>query len=217
MIDATHDLPNPAQLDAAQLDAAPLDAGQLDAWGTSAGLPDEVFEHDGLITKRHQRAAAFAFLRPAVGELLWDVGAGSGAMAIEWCRAATAARAIGLERNPERAARARRNAARLAPGRVEIIDGNAAELLATLPAPDAVFIGGGVGDGVLEGCWAVLRPGGRIVAHAVTLETEAILAGQYRLRGGSLTRLVIETAEPLGRFLGWVPSRPVIQWACSKS
>lgn len=189
----------------------------VDAWGTTPGLPDDAFEHDGLITKRHQRASAFAFLRPSAGELLWDVGAGSGAMAIEWCRAAEGAQAIGLERKPERAERARRNIERLVPGRVQIIDGEAAETLTGLPAPDAIFIGGGVTDAVLDGCWAALRPGGRIVAHGVTLETEAVLAEWYRAHGGSLTRLMIETAEPLGRFLGWVPARPVTQWACLKS
>lgn len=198
-------------------EATPPQPVELDAQGTTPGLPDEAFEHDGLITKRHQRASAFAFLRPVAGQLLWDVGAGSGAMAIEWCRAAPQTRAIGLERNPERAARARRNIERMAPGQVEIIDGQAAETLVGLPRPDAIFIGGGVTDGVLAGCWDALAPGGRIVAHGVTLETEALLAEQYRAHGGSLTRLLIETAEPLGRFLGWVPARPVTQWACLKS
>lgn len=186
------------------------------ALGGTPGLPDECFEHDGLITKRQQRASAFALLRPIEGQLLWDVGTGSGAMAIEWCRAAPGARAIGVERNPERAKRARRNAARLAPGRVEVLLGEAAEILPGLPAPDAVFIGGGVSDGVLSACWAALGTGGRIVAHGVTLETEALLAGYCRTHGGSLTRLMAETAEPLGRFLGWVPARPVTQWACRK-
>lgn len=189
---------------------------ELAALGTTPGLPDDAFEHDGLITKRHQRASAFAILRPAPGQLMWDVGAGSGAMAIEWCRATEDARAIGLERNPERAARARRNIERMVPRRVEIIDGEAADTLTGLPAPDAIFIGGGVTDGVLDGCWAALKPGGRIVAHGVTLETEAMLAERFRAHGGSLTRLMVETAEPLGRFLGWVPARPVTQWACQK-
>ncbi len=189
----------------------------VDAWGIVPGLPDEAFEHDGLITKRHQRASAFAFLRPVAGQLLWDVGTGSGAMAIEWCRAVPEARAIGLERNAERAARARRNVARLTPGRVQILEGDAAALVADLPTPDAVFIGGGVSERVLDACWAALRPDGRVVAHAVTLESEALLIDRYRRHGGSLARLVVETAEPLGRFLGWVPARPVTAWACLKS
>ena len=166
--------------------------GELADRSVLPGLPDDAFEHDGLITKRHQRATAFAFLRPAAGELLWDVGTGSGAMAIEWCRAAPGARAIGLERNPERAARARRNAERWTPGQVRIIEGAASATL------------------------AALRAGGRVVAHGVTLETEALLAERYRRHGGSLARLSIEIAEPLGRFHGWVPARPVTQWACHK-
>ncbi len=190
--------------------------GELADRSVLPGLPDDAFEHDGLITKRHQRATAFAFLRPAAGELLWDVGTGSGAMAIEWCRAAPGARAIGLERNPERAARARRNAERWTPGQVQIIEGAASATLAALPSPDAVFLGGAVSNEVLDLCWAALRAGGRVVAHGVTLETEALLAEQYRRHGGSLARLSIEIAEPLGRFHGWVPARPVTQWACRK-
>ena len=184
--------------------------------GTTPGLPDETFDHDGLITKRHQRASAFAYLRPAPGELLWDVGTGSGAMAVEWCRAAEGTRAIGLERNPERAARARANAERLAPGRVEVLEGDAGALLPGLPAPDAVFVGGGATDGVLDACWDALRPGGRMVVHGVTIETEALLVAAYRARGGALARLVVEHAEPLGRFLAWTPHRPVIQWSAVK-
>lgn len=188
----------------------------MDGWGTVPGLPDEAFEHDGLITKRHQRASAFAFLRPLPGELLWDVGTGSGAVAIEWCRAAANARAIGLERSTQRAERARANAERLAPGRVEVRVGDAAHLVADLPAPDAVFVGGGATSGVLDACWAALRPGGRIVAHGVTVETEAILVAAYRAHGGQLARLGVELAEPLGRFLGWTPHRALIQWSCSR-
>ena len=190
--------------------------GELADRSVLPGLPDDAFEHDGLITKRHQRATAFAFMRPAAGELLWDVGTGSGAMAIEWCRAAPGARAIGLERNPERAARARRNAERWTPGQVQIIEGAASATLAALPSPDAVFLGGAVSNEVLDLCWAALRAGGRVVAHGVTLETEALLAERYRRHGGSLARLSIEIAEPLGRFHGWVPARPVTQWACRK-
>ena len=190
--------------------------GELADRSVLPGLPDDAFEHDGLITKRHQRATAFAFLRPAAGELLWDVGTGSGAMAIEWCRAAPGARAIGLERNPERAARARRNAERWTPGQVQIIEGAASTTLAALPSPDAVFLGGAVSDEGLAACGAALRAGGRVVAHGVTLETEALLAERYRRHGGSLARLSIEIAEPLGRFHGWVPARPVTQWACHK-
>ncbi len=181
--------------------------------GTTPGLPDDCFEHDGLITKRQQRASAFAFLRPGPGQLLWDVGTGSGAVAIEWCRAAPEAHAVAVERRAERAERAQRNIDRLAPGRVQLHFGMAAELIATLPTPDAIFIGGGLSAEVLDGCRAALRAGGRLVAHGVTLETEALLADRFAAHGGQLTRISVETAEPLGRFTGWVPARPVTQWA----
>lgn len=183
-------------------------------WGTTPGLPDDAFEHDGLITKRHQRAGALAFLRPLAGQLLWDVGTGSGAIAVEWARAAEGARAIGVERKPERAARARRNIERLAPGRVEVVEGDAVAVIAGLPAPDAVFLGGGVSAPALDACWRALRPGGRIVAHGVTIETEGVLADMVRAHGGQLARLGVEIAEPIGRFYGWTPLRAVTQWSC---
>lgn len=192
------------------LGSSPVDT----EWGTTPGLPDEAFEHDGLITKRHQRAGALAFLRPLPQQLLWDVGTGSGAIAVEWARAAEGARAIGVERNPERAARARRNIERLAPGRVDVIEGDALAAIAGLPAPDAVFLGGGVSAPVLEACWHVLRPDGRIVAHGVTIETEGVLAAMFRAHGGQLARLGVEIAEPIGRFHGWTPLRAVTQWSC---
>lgn len=188
----------------------------MDEWGTTPGLPDEAYEHDGLITKRHQRASALAFLRPLPGHLLWDIGTGSGAIAIEWARAAEGATAVGCERNPERAARARRNIERLAPGRVRVVEGDAAVLVPDLPRPDAVFVGGGATADVLDACWAALPPGGRIVVHGVTLETEAELVARHRALGGQLARMSVETVEPLGRFRGWTPLRPVTQWSCSR-
>lgn len=189
----------------------------MDDWGSLPGLPDDAFEHDGLITKRHLRATAFAFLRPRPGALLWDVGAGSGAMGIEWARAAEGAWAIGLERNDERADRAERNVAKIAPGRVEIRRGAASDLVADLPAPDAVFVGGGATSGVLDWCWEALKPGGCMVVHGVTVETEELCIELYRAHGGTLSRMAVEIAEPLGRFLAWTPLRTVMQWAAEKS
>ncbi len=191
-------------------------AAEIEALGSTPGLPDEVFENDGLITKRHQRATAFAFLRPAGSQLMWDVGTGSGAMAIEWVRAANQTRAIGVERDPQRAARARRNVARLAPGRVEIVEGDALSLLDSLPDPDAIFIGGGASREVIAKCWARLGVGGRIVVHAVTVETEVVLAEAFKKFGGQLSRISVEVSAPIGRLTGMSPYRTVTQWVGEK-
>ncbi len=178
------------------------------------GLPDDAFAHDGLVTKRAVRALALAHLRPRAGELLWDLGTGSGSVAIEWVRAGTSTKAVGVERDPVRAARARANAARLAdPHRLEIREADVVEALAELPPPDAVFLGGGVDEQVLVVCVAALPAGGRLVAHAVTLDTEQVLVAAYRRYGGSLTRLAVDQVEPLGRYVGWRPLRPVVQWS----
>ncbi|PXY26990.1 precorrin-6y C5,15-methyltransferase (decarboxylating) subunit CbiE [Prauserella muralis] len=181
------------------------------------GLPDEAFEHDGQLTKRDVRASALARLAPAPGELLWDVGAGAGSVAIEWARACPANRAIAVESRPERAARIGRNAARLGVPDVRVVTGAAPDALAELETPDAVFVGGGVSvPGVLGACLAALRPGGRLVAHGVTLETEQALATAYTEHGGELTRLSVQQAGPLGGFTGWTPARTVTQWSTSK-
>ncbi|MCA0436410.1 MAG: precorrin-6Y C5,15-methyltransferase (decarboxylating) subunit CbiT [Austwickia sp.] len=189
-----------------------LSPTDIAALGSCPGLPDDAFDHDGLITKRPLRACALAELRPGPGRVLWDIGTGAGSIAVEWCRAGGAA-AYGVERDPVRAARARGNAERLAPGLVHVIEGYAAEAIATLPAPDAVFLGGGASAAVLESCLAALAPGGRLVAHAVTIETEQVLIAAFRARGGSLLRLGVEAAEPLGGLFGWKPLRPVVQWS----
>jgi precorrin-6B C5,15-methyltransferase / cobalt-precorrin-6B C5,C15-methyltransferase len=189
-----------------------------DELGPAPGLPDETFEHDGLITKRLLRAAAFAHLRPMPDQLLWDVGAGSGAVGIEWARSAPGAHAVGIERDPVRADRARRNVERLAPGLVQIVEGDAEVLLLGLASPDAVFIGGGGAvTHIVEACMAALTPSGRLVAHGVTLETERTLTDLHRALGGSLSRISIDSAEPLGRFWSWRPLRPVVQWAWVKA
>ncbi len=181
--------------------------------GWAPGLPDEAYEHDGQITKRDLRASALSRLQPVPGEHLWDVGAGSGSIGIEWMRSHPSCRTSAVEANPERAARARRNAARLGVPGLLVVDGRAPDALAGLAAPDAVFIGGGATrPGVLEACLAALRPGGRIVVHAVTLETEQLVAAAFAEHGGELTRLAVESNDSIGAFTGWKPARTVTQW-----
>lgn len=186
-------------------------------WATGGVLPDDAFEHAGQITKRDLRASALARLAPAPGQLLWDVGAGSGSIGVEWMRAWPSARAIALEPRADRAALVRRNAERHGVPGLRVVTATAPAGLAGLDAPDAVFVGGGATvDGVLDTCWAALRPGGRLVVHAVTAETEAVLLDRYRRYGGELVRLRVERAEPLGTFTGWTPARAVSQWSIVK-
>jgi precorrin-6B C5,15-methyltransferase / cobalt-precorrin-6B C5,C15-methyltransferase len=177
------------------------------------GLPDDAYEHDGQLSKRVVRAAALAHLRPTPGELLWDLGAGAGSVGIEWCRAVGGARAIAVERDALRAARITRNARHLGVPGLQVISGVNADALTWLPAPDAVFVGGGADTQLLHTVLAMLKPGGRVVVHAVTVETETLLLGLQATLGGELTRLVVETLGPLGRYRGWVPARPVVQWS----
>ncbi|WP_375001721.1 precorrin-6y C5,15-methyltransferase (decarboxylating) subunit CbiE [Aeromicrobium sp. CTD01-1L150] len=180
------------------------------------GLPDDAFEHDGQITKRDVRASALARLAPGPG-LLWDVGAGAGSVGIEWSREHAEARALAVEVRADRAERIERNAVALGAPDVQVVTGEAPAVLEGLQAPDAVFVGGGATDpGLLPTCWSALRPGGRIVVHGVTLETEQILTEWYQRHGGELTRLHVEHAGPIGRFTGWSPARAVTQWAAVK-
>ncbi|MGL5406474.1 MAG: precorrin-6Y C5,15-methyltransferase (decarboxylating) subunit CbiT [Propionibacteriaceae bacterium] len=187
--------------------------------GRTPGLADGFYASDGLVTKRVIRAAALATLRPMPGQLLIDVGVGAGSVAIEWCRTDATCRAIGLERRVDRAERARSNAARLTlPGQMTIIDGDAAELFATIAErPDAVFFGGGASRELVDAVWEVLPVGGRLVVHGVTLETELLAIELYRERGGEVVRMLTETAAPLGKLTGLVPARAVIQWAHIKA
>lgn len=188
-------------------------AGPLVA-GWAAGVPDDAYHHDGQLTKRDLRAAALARLAPAPGQLLWDVGAGAGSVGIEWMRSHSTCRAVAVEVNDARAQRISDNARNLGVPALRVVSGAAPQALADLPAPDAVFIGGGLSrTGVLAACLAALTPGGRVVAHGVTLETEAVLLAAYREHGGELTRIQVEHAAPLGSFTGWTPSRAVTQWA----
>jgi len=185
-------------------------------WAT--GLPDDAFEHDGQLTKRDLRASALARLAPRPGDRLWDVGAGAGSVAIEWLRAHPLTTATAVEADEERVARIGRNASRLGVPRLEVVTGRAPDALAGLPTPDAVFVGGGATtDGLLDLCRDALAPGGRLVAHGVTLETERLLVDAFHTYGGELTRLAVEHVTPLGgRFTGWTPARAVVQWAWTK-
>ncbi len=181
------------------------------------GLPDDAYEHDGQITKREVRAVTLAALVPVPGRLLWDIGAGSGAVAIEWLRAAPGARAVAIERDSERAQRIGRNARTLGVPALRVVEGDAPDALDALDdegePPDAIFVGGGLsGYGLVARCLRSLAPGGRLVANVVTVEGETILARAHEERGGRLTRIAIAHAEPLGRFTGWRPAMTVTQW-----
>ncbi|MGC0313503.1 precorrin-6y C5,15-methyltransferase (decarboxylating) subunit CbiE [Kitasatospora acidiphila] len=185
--------------------------------GLTPGLPDELFEHDGQLTKRHIRAVTLAALAPAPGELLWDIGGGSGSIGIEWLRAHPSCQAVSVEKNETRAARIERNARALGVPRLRVVTGPAPAALAELPVPEAVFIGGGLtAPGLLEACWAALPVGGRLVANTVTLESEALLAEWYRRRGGELVKLAVAHAVPVGGFTGWRQAMPVTQWSVVK-
>ncbi len=181
----------------------------------ASGLSDALFEHDGQITKREIRAMTLSSLAPRRGELLWDIGAGAGSVAIEWMLADLSLRAIAIESQDERAARIIRNAASLGVPELALVRGAAPAALDGLPTPDAIFIGGGAGDtGVLDAAFAALKSGGRLVINAVTLETQALLAAQHRALGGDLIRIAIERAAPVGNTTSrvWRPALPVAQW-----
>ncbi len=180
------------------------------------GLADELFTHDGTMTKREVRAVTLAKLMPMRGALLWDVGAGCGSVAVEWMRAARHARAIGIEPRADRRAMAAENALALGTPGLELVEGRAPAVLAGLPAPDAVFIGGGLSAEVFAAVWEALKPLGRLVANAVTLESEAMLAGLQAEHGGELVRLSVARAEAIGGMRGWKPLRPVTQWSLVK-
>jgi precorrin-6Y C5,15-methyltransferase (decarboxylating) len=187
----------------------------LASW--APGLPDNAFENDGQLTKRDLRASALARLVPAPGQLLWDVGAGAGSVGIEWMRAHPTCRTIAVESDPGRAERIARNAHSLGVPDLQVAEGRAPDALTGLEAPDAIFIGGGATrDGVLDTCLSALKPGGRLVVHGVTLETETLLAQLYAAHGGELARISVESAAPIGTFTGWTPARVVTQWAWPK-
>jgi precorrin-6Y C5,15-methyltransferase (decarboxylating) len=182
-----------------------------------AGLPDDAFEHDGQLTKREVRAMTLAALGPLPGERMWDIGAGCGSIAIEWLRAIEAGTAIAIERSPDRAAMIARNAVTLGVPGLQIVIGTAPQALARLDAPNAVFIGGGIADPeLLSASWDALCPGGRLVANVVSLSGERAILDFQAQYGGSLTRIAVSHAGPLGAQQGWRPQLPVTQLAAAK-
>jgi len=182
----------------------------------AAGLPEHLFEHDGQITKREIRAVTLSSLGPRRGELLWDIGAGSGSIAIEWMLADPSMRAAAIEARADRAARIRRNAAAFGVPGLEVIEATAPGALERLATPDAIFIGGGASDPVLDAAITALRPGGRLVVNAVTLATEAALIERHGALGGELVRISIARADAVGTKTGWRPAMPVTQWTWVK-
>lgn len=183
----------------------------------AAARADDLFDHDGQITKREIRAVTLSCLSPRRGELLWDVGAGSGSIGIEWLLAHRSMRAIAIEPRAERVERIARNAATMGVPGLEIVQGRAPEALTGLATPDAIFIGGGATTpGLIDAVIAALRPGGRLVVNAVTLESEAILIARHAALGGELIRLAVSRAAPIAGMTGWRPALPVTIWTWAK-
>lgn len=203
---------NYADASAGDLVAVALEARGGRGLPRSSGLPDGLFVHDGQITKRPIRALALSALAPRPGERLWDVGAGSGSISVEWALCEGTATAI--EPREDRVANIRKNAAAFGLAhRVAVVTGRAPEALAGLEVPDAVFVGGGLDGAMFDAIWSRLAPGTRLVAHSVTLETEALLGELHQRHGGELMRVEIAHAGPLGRYRSWEAARPVVQWS----
>lgn len=181
------------------------------------GLDDDWFAHDGQLTKREIRAVTLSALAPRAGNLLWDIGAGSGSIGIEWLLRHPSLHAIAIERDATRAARCRANAASLGVPQLQVVAGPAPQALADLPAPDAIFIGGGLTvAGLLDEALARLKPGGRLVANSVTLEGDAVLTTARARLGGGLIRIGVERLETIGRLHGYRPAMAITQWTWGK-
>jgi precorrin-6B C5,15-methyltransferase / cobalt-precorrin-6B C5,C15-methyltransferase len=181
------------------------------------GLPDSAYHHDGQLTKREVRAITLAALAPTPGELLWDVGAGCGSIGIEWLRSHPRCRAIAIEQHSHRLQFIADNMAALGTPHLQLTQGKAPTALQDLPTPDAIFIGGGVtAPGLLDTCWTALRSGGRLVANAVTVESELHLLQWHQQVGGELSRIAIQRTQHIGGFLGWKPLIPITQLVVTK-
>ncbi|PAQ03474.1 precorrin-6y C5,15-methyltransferase (decarboxylating) subunit CbiE [Mesorhizobium mediterraneum] len=204
---------NPLNVLAIEIDSTP----EARVLPLTSGLADHLFEHDGQITKREIRAITLSALAPRRGELLWDIGAGSGSIGIEWMLTHPSLRAIAVEADPTRAARIHRNASHCGVPDLVVVEGSAPKALAKLGTPDAIFIGGGGSDsGVLGAAIKALRVGGRLVANAVTLEMEALLLVHHASLGGDLTRIALSRVSPVGSMQAWRPAMPVTQWSWVK-
>ena len=180
------------------------------------GLPDEAFETDGQFTKREVRAATLARLAPLPGETLWDVGAGTGTVAIEWLRQHPSNQAVAFEIRADRAERITGNARQLGTPNLRVLNQSAPEAFANLDPPDAIFIGGGLDQALFDACWQALKPRGRLVLNAVTLDSEAALLQHHATLGGELTRIQIARAERIGTITGWRQLMPITQWSITK-
>lgn len=208
--------PRGADLNILAVDCGPAEP-EARSYSILAGLPDEAYENDGQLTKRDIRAVTLARLGPRPGELLWDVGAGCGSIGIEWMRSDPSCRTIAVEANDQRQGVIERNALALGVPDLKLIRGEAPAALSGLASPDAIFIGGGVtDDGVMDACWNALKPGGRLVANAVTLQSEAALIGWRGRFGGELTKLAVAQAQPLGSFDAWRSALPVVIYSVRK-
>ena len=182
----------------------------------ASGQADDVFQSDGQITKRPIRAMTLSALAPRPGEMLWDIGAGSGSIAIEWLMTHPRTKAVAVEARADRVANIKANARALGQDRLQIVEGKAPDVFADLPQPDAVFIGGGLTQDVLDQLWQLLSPGTRLLANAVTLDTEAILIEAQSNHGGDLMKVELSEAAPLGRFRGWKAAYPLVQWGVTR-
>ena len=180
------------------------------------GLSETAYEHDGQLTKRVVRAAALAHLAPQPGDVMWDLGAGAGSVGIEFARHHPRNEVHAVERDPERAERVRRNARALGVPGLRVVEAASSAAVADLPRPDAVFVGGGATAALLDACWAALAPGGRLVVHGVTVETEVLLHGVRRRLGGSMSRISVEDLDTIGSLHGWKPARSIVQWSVEK-
>jgi precorrin-6Y C5,15-methyltransferase (decarboxylating) len=205
----------PRPIDALNLVAIEVDAQAANTIPLTPGLPDEWYESDGQITKREIRAITLSALAPWPGALLWDVGAGSGSVGVEWMLAHPRNRAIAIEKRADRAERIARNAAALGAPDLSIREGDAFEILGDLPAPDAIFVGGG-GAALVDAAWALLPSGRRLVANAVTIETQAALAERHARHGGHLVQIALAHPAAVGSYHAWKPAAPIVQWTAVK-